>query len=238
MDYNKIKVSEDSTHHLRNGKPLYSKRFSHVLKFHSPGLAPVIDATGAYHIKLNGEPAYANRYIQCFGFYYNRAAVITEKGWGHINPLGVLIYEPIYNWVGNFQDEVCIVRSKNGYYFHIDESGNRLYTEDMLYGGDFRNGIAVVRRKNGLCTHIYKDGNFVHDKYFRDLGVYHKGYACAKNEIGWFHINKKGVRIYDEIFSMIEPFYNGYALVEKMNGEKGIINEKGEMIHKIKTSSV
>ncbi len=43
MNLRKIIVSNDNTHHLFNEKPLYAKKFKHVLKFHPPGLAPVLD---------------------------------------------------------------------------------------------------------------------------------------------------------------------------------------------------
>ncbi|MHA1305363.1 MAG: WG repeat-containing protein [Candidatus Heimdallarchaeaceae archaeon] len=233
MDLKKIKVSKDNTHHLLHGKPLYQKRFKHVLKFHPPALAPVLDHTGAYHIKLDGEPAYSQRFIRTFGYYFEKAAVITEKGWGHIDTKGNLIYEPVYAWVGNFQDNICTVRDKNGYYFHIDESGSRLYKENMLYAGDFKDGVAVVRTLEGVCVHIYKDGSLVHNKKFIDLDVFHKGFARARDVEGWFHIDMKGNNAYEKKFAQIEPFYNGYAYVEDFEGNKLIIDEQGETIHKV-----
>jgi len=65
------------------------------------------------------------------------------------------------------------------------------------------------------------------------LGVFHKGYATAKDNRGAFHINKKGEPLYKRRYQWIEPFYNGYALVCKHNGEKLIINEQGDIIHQI-----
>ena len=233
MNIEEIKVSDDNTHHLLNNKPLYKKRFTHVLKFHQPGLAPVIDNSSAYHIKVNGEPAYSKRFIRTFGFYFDKAAVITEDGWSHIDARGELIYTEKYQWVGNYQNNICMVRNKDGHYFHIDHHGNRLYNEDMLYAGDFRDDIAVIRKQNGLCTHIYSNGKLIHNKYFIDLDVYHKGFARARDKKGWFHINLDSKPCYKHRFMMIEPFYNGFALVEDFEFNKLIINEKGEVIHKI-----
>ena len=52
------RVSDDATHHTVAGRPAYPARFAEVLKFHEPGLAPVIDDAGAYHILPDGCPAY------------------------------------------------------------------------------------------------------------------------------------------------------------------------------------
>ncbi|MFX0066758.1 MAG: WG repeat-containing protein [Candidatus Hermodarchaeota archaeon] len=232
MSWKELRVSEDGTHHTLAGKPAYSKRFITVLKFHKPGLAPAEDHTGSFHILPDGTPAYEERFLRTFGFYFDRAAVITKNGWTHINPQGTIIYPARYDWVGNFQDKVCTVRLKDQY-FHIDQNGKLLYPEKYLYAGDFRNGIAVIRKQNGKTAHIYKDGSFVHGKKFIDLDVYHKGFARARDNEGWFHIDLQGESLYKERFLMIEPFYNGFALVHRFDGEVGIINEQGDWIHSI-----
>ena len=67
-------------------------------------------------------------------------------------------------------------------------------------------------------------------KKFLDLGVYHKGFATAKDEKGWFHIDKSGNPVYAERYLIVEPFYNGFALVTDFLGNKMIINEKGEKV--------
>ncbi|MHA1797277.1 MAG: WG repeat-containing protein [Candidatus Helarchaeota archaeon] len=233
MDIKKIKIAKDNSHHIFKNEPIYQKRFIYVLKYHQPGLAPVLDNTGAYHITVDGKAAYSKRFIKTFGFYYNKAAIITEKGWGHINSSGDFLYEPILAWTGNYQDNVCAVRDKLGNYYHINENGNRLYEEDILYAGDFRDGTAVVRKKNGLCTHIDKMGEEIHSKFFSDLDVFHKGFARARDENGWFHIDIYGNECYSNRYSQIEPFYNGFAHVEDLNGSKLIIDEQGKKIHTI-----
>jgi hypothetical protein len=57
-------VAPDRTHHLIDGSAAYEARFEEVLKFHAPGLAPVRDATGAYHISPTGRAAYTERYLR------------------------------------------------------------------------------------------------------------------------------------------------------------------------------
>ena len=108
-----------------------------------------------------------------------------------------------------------------------------IYSEKYKYAGDYKDGFAVVKLENGLCKHIGKQGNNLNGKLFLDLGIFHKSYATAKDEKGWFHIDKNGNTLYNERYLLIEPFYNGFALVETFENRKLIINEKGNLIIQI-----
>ena len=233
INLDRITLSMDETYHIYNGMPLYDKRFKSVMSFHSPGVAAVMDETGAYHIDLKGDKIYAKRFLKTFGYYDNIAAVVDDSGWYHINLEGESLYGERYEWVGNFQEERCGVRDKEGNYFHIKIDGNSAYNERYEYTGDFKYGIAVVYNFDGYAKHIDKVGCAIHDNNFQELGVFHKGYATAKDNRGAFHIDKKGETLYKERFRWVEPFYNGYAFVCKHNGEKLIINEQGDIIHEI-----
>jgi hypothetical protein len=230
MNWKDIKTSQDSTYFLYKEKPLFKKKFVEVLKFHAPGLAPVKDETGAYHIDSNGNPLYPEIYSRTFGFYCNRAAVIQENNWFHINEKGQQVYPQNYAWIGNYQENICIVRDFENHYFHIDLQGNRLYAENYLYAGDYKDGIACVKQQSELFKHIDINGKSINSKEFWDLGVFHKNFATAKDKNGWFHIDKSGNENYKERYLAVEPFYNGFALVETFENEKIIINENGEKV--------
>lgn len=229
----KIEISKDETHHLYEGMPLYEKRFDCVLSFHPPGVAAVIDNTGAYHITFEGDPQYEERFIKSFGVYEGIAAVVDNSGWYHIGLNGKPKYEKRYEWVGNFQEGRCPVRDIGGDFFHIKKDGSLVYNEKYKYVGDYKYGFAVVYGYDGFARHIDKFGNFLHEKKFIELGIFHKGFATAKDNRGAFHINKNGDALYQERYKWIEPFYNGFALVGKHNREKLIIDEQGKTIHKI-----
>lgn len=231
MNWENIKISADNTHFLLDESPIFGKSFTEVLKFHAPGLAPVLDDSGAYHIDANGDELYSNRYLRTFGYYCNRASVVDEYNqWFHINEIGERIYPKSYLWTGNYQENLCVVRDENGHYFHIDLNGNRIYKENYRYVGDFKDNVACVKLPNGYFKHIDIEGNYINDKQFLDIGVFHKNFATAKDEKGWFHIDKQGSELYKERYLIIEPFYNGFALVEKFGEEKIIINEKGKKV--------
>ncbi len=230
MNWKDIKVSDDNTHFTFEGKPLFNKRFIEVLKFHSPGLAPTQDNSGAYHIDVNGNELYSQRYSRTFGFYCNRAAVIENNSWFHINEKGERAYQNLFLWTGNYQENICTVRNAENHYFHIDLQGNRIYAGNYIYAGDYKDGIACVKSNDGLFRHIDNKGNFINDKSFLDLGIFHKNFATAKDKNGWFHIDKKGNEVYQNRYLMIEPFYNGFALVTTFENEKIIIDEVGKKV--------
>ena len=228
--WRKYAISGDSTHHLLNGEPAYAARFHEALKFHEPGLAPVIDDSGAFHITPDGLPAYGSRYVRTFGFYDGRAAVQSEQGWFHILPDGDPLYEGRFAWCGNFQEGRCPVRQDDGLYFHIDPDGSPLYGERYSYAGDFRDGIAVVQRCDGMHTHIDTTGVQVHGRWFTDLDVFHKGFARACDPDGWHHVNMCGEPLYSRRFKHVEPFYNGQARVEEFSGALSVIDESGRTL--------
>ena len=229
-DWSNYRVSDDVTHHTVEGCPAYSDRFSEVLKFHEPGLAPAIDDTGAYHILPDGSPAYPERYTRTFGFYEGRAAVQAHDGWLHIMPDGEQLYFNRFLWCGNFQGSRCTVRDDDGRYFHIDMDGKRAYDAIYHYAGDFRDGIAVVQREDGYHTHIAEMGAEVHGKWYIDLDVYHKGFARARDSGGWHHIDLSGDALYARRFAQVEPFYNGQARVEGFDGSLSVIDESAETV--------
>ncbi len=222
-----ILISKDGTHHTQHGRPLYDKVFFKVMKFHSPGLAPVEDASGAYHILLTGQAAYSMRYKKTYGFYDSLSCVIDQKGWVHIDQCGDPIYERRYLWCGNFQENVCAVKDKLGY-FHINRLGDEIYSKRYNYAGDYKDGHAVVCQ-DGVYWHIDRFGNPIHDKTFLFLDVFHKGYARAQDGSGWFHVDYSGEPMYEDRYQYVEPFYNDYALVQLFDGSFVRIDVRGNI---------
>ena len=73
----------------------------------------------------------------------------------------------------------------------------------------------------------------MNDKEFLDLGIFHKSFATAKDEYGWFHIDTQGNAVYKERYLIIEPLYNGFALVTNHDNKKLIIDELGDVVLRI-----
>ena len=229
-DWREYRISADGTHHVCGGQPAYRARFLDVLKFHAPGLAPVLDHSGAYHITPDGMPAYGRRHIRTFGFYEGLAAVHSADGWFHIPPDGSPLYTERYAWCGNFQEGRCAVRLADGRYFHLTESGAPAYSERYRYAGDFKDGYSVVQRDDGRHSHIGPSGVLLHGAWLLDLDVYHKAFARARDEGGWHHVDSQGQPLYRERYRNVEPFYNGQARVEGFDGSLSVIGESGETL--------
>jgi hypothetical protein len=230
MDWKRIRVALDGTHHLLEGKPIGEERYDEVLKFHAPGFAPVRRGAEAWHIDTLGQAAYARRFLRTFGFYEERAAVADGDGWHHILPHGSDLYAERYDWCGNFQNGRCTVRDHRHRYGHIDSFGRPIYPPRFRYAGDYRDGKAVVQGEDGRSTHINESGNFVHDRWFLDLDVYHKGFARARDDGGWMHVDEDARPVYTRRFAVVEPFYNGQARVERHDGGIEVIDEHGCML--------
>ena len=235
--WRKYRISKDASHHVYRGRPVYRSRFHEVLKFHEPGLAPVHDASGAYHITPDGRPAYEPCHIRTFGFYEGLAAVHSEDGWFHILPDGSPLYEQRHVWCGNFQEGRCAVRVPDGDYLHIAVDGTPVYGERYRYAGDFKDGYAVVQREDGKHTHIDPSGNQLHGRWFQDLDVFHKKYARACDSEGWHHVDMTGEPLYRDRFRNVEPFYNGHARVERLDGSLSVMDESGQTLLELRGPS-
>lgn len=228
MSWQFFDVSSCGTHHVdERGEPAYGERFDEVLKFHPPGLAPVRRRGQAWHVRSDGSPAYARCFIRTFGYYEALAAVVALEGWHHITAEGADAYVHRYAWCGNFQQGRCAVRDHDGDYLHITPEGDAPYPDRWRYAGDYRDGMAVVQTADGRSTHIGLDGTLVHGKWFVDLDVFHKGFARARDEDGWMHVDVKGRPAYARRFHLVEPFYNGQARVERLDGALEVIDESG-----------
>ena len=223
-------IAPSGTHHLLDGEPLYAARFEAVLKFHEPGLAPVLERSGAYHITPDGLAAYPQRYLRTFGFYEGLAAAVSEAGWLHVTPKGDAAYPEHYAWCGNYQGGRCTVRAPDGSYLHLGLDGRPVYTARWSYAGDFRDSVAVVQRGDGLHTHIDEAGDPIHGHWFSDLDVFHKGFARARDERGWTHVDTRGRPTYQRRFAAVEPFYNGQARVERTDVGLEVIDEQGATV--------
>jgi len=231
-------ISECGCFHVGpDGNPLYEARFDEVLAFHKVGnrwIAPVKLGAEAFHIDTDGLPIYSQRFYRCFGFYDDLATVVGDGGWYHIDESGRELYSQRYEFVGNYQEKVCVVMDATGQYLHLNAVGEPAYDCRWRYCGDFRDGVAVVQAENGLSTHIRPDGSFLHDIWFFDLDVFHKGYARAKTFQGWCHVDKQGNAIYPERYASVEPFYNGFARCETNDGALLVIDESGRCARELR----
>ena len=227
------RVSKDRKYHETIKGPFYVNRFQEVLSFHPPGLAVAKQNNRWFHIKPDGTPMCSKSFDHAFGFYENRASVEEAGEWYHIVINGEQAYKRRFAWCGNFQEGLCVVREKNGFFHHIKLDGEDAYSKKYLYCGDFKEGNAAVQKNDGRWIHIQTDGRQLNDQSFKELGTFHKGFATAKDQFGWFHVDKLGKALYNQRYQLTEPFYNELAFCIKMNGKTIRINTKGDEIEQL-----
>lgn len=237
MNWQTLSVSVCGTHHLSGDVPAYFERFDEVLKFHHPGLAPVMRDGFAWHILPDGSDAYLDRFVRTFGFYEGISAVQTSDGWCHIHPDGNEAYPERYDWCGNFQSGRATVRLRIGRYRHILMDGTPVSPDSWRYAGDYKDGCCVVQSDAGSSTHLDLHGELVHGKWYADLDVFHKGFARARDEGGWMHVDLAGIPVYQRRFAAVEPFYNGQSRVERFDGGLEVIDERGSPIVELRAAT-
>lgn len=221
-----ITLNSEERGYLIDGTPAFGRSFTKAMNFHCPeGLAAVADEEGAYHIRLDGTPFYAQRHLESYGYYCGLATVRSEKGFFHIDMTGNPVYQARYAWAGNFQEGLCVVMTPEGYY-HIDTRGDPAYAQRYWYVGDFRNGIAVAHSPSG-AFHILRDGNRLNNTVYRDADPFHKGYAVVSDETGYFHIGKDGLPVHPYRFKKTEPYYNGLSRCLTHDGRQVLLRENG-----------
>ncbi len=231
-------VSADRRYHTVLGKPLYRERFDEVMSFHEPGLAPAKKGSEWYHINQAGKMAYKFLFDRVWGFYYGRAAVNKNGKAFHIIPDGTPAYRKRFSWVGNFQENVCVVRNFQGRYFHVLPDGGRLYKETYRYVGDFKEGYAAVYDDSDRSYHIDMKGVPAYRNRYLEVGQFHKGIAPARDVTGTFHINMSGNRVHSHVFLEVESFYNGRAKVRTRDGKLIAVDEEGNTVDIIQSNGI
>ncbi|ABN07885.1 Phosphoglycerate mutase [Methanocorpusculum labreanum Z] len=154
--------SSDGTYHEFGGAPIYEKRFKAVGPFRFPGLAAVVDESGAYHIDFSGSPLYEERYAQAGDFSYDCAVVKTADGeYFHINEEGKRIGHNNYLYAEEFFEGTAVIYRKNYGATHITTGGEMLYGDWYFDARRFVNGEALVRDEDGWLV-IDMTGKEIH----------------------------------------------------------------------------
>ena len=92
---------------------------------------------------------------------------------------------------------------------------------------------------DGLFRAIDENGRFLHTadekSSFLDLDVYHKGLAKARDEAGWFFIDRRGIDVGGgRRYRQVENFYNGQALVHLLkDGSRCVIDEEHRILARL-----
>ena len=112
-----------------NARLELKKKFVTVDSFNE-GLAGVYNGTVEFHVKIDGTPAYAERYAYVGPFRHGLAWVRTRKGPDgrefHIRPDGTRAYRAEFSTVSSFDASGKATATVNHVEFLIDRNGNKI----------------------------------------------------------------------------------------------------------------
>ncbi|MGQ9818966.1 MAG: WG repeat-containing protein [Candidatus Kapaibacteriales bacterium] len=119
----------------------------------------------------------------------------------------------------------------------INKSGEFVITSDFYFAKKFSDSVAFVGKmfdkNNPRWALIDYTGKFITDYEFEYVREFSEGIAVVKKNGKWFFIDKSGKYVLQNDYSYIDCFANDLAYVSLLNGEKGYINKKGELVIKL-----
>jgi hypothetical protein len=171
--------------------------------------------------------------------------VVKNFKYGFINADGELIVEPIYDLVGRFSENRCIVEISTDIQpriqKYINSDGKEIIAPTRLQGYINSKGQEIIPLKHTpFCAYfsegfaqyadisekvgfINQGGEFQIAPQFKidyqgnvSLG-FSEGVAAVATEEGWMYINQEGEEVWGIRFETAKRFQDGYALVSQLN---------------------
>ena len=170
--------------------------------------------------------------------------VVKEQKYGFINPQGELLVEPIYDFVGGFSEDRCIVEKlpadEDSFQEYIDSSGQEVISPTRLQGYINSSGQEIIALKHTLFCSSFSEGLAQYADPIEQLGFidqwgefkinpqfnieyegkasmgFSEGVAAVATDSGWKYINKEGEELFKNRFETAKRFQDGYALVSQL----------------------
>lgn len=200
-----------------------------VGKFHE-GYAIAQDWDGNYfHVDLQGEQLYKNRFRKIKDFSEGRAVVGNEARLMIIDTTNKRIGKT-YREVGIFSSGLAPVREKTGQWYYITRDGERIENNEYEQAGNFIDGVARVRKDDGLCYFIKQDGSLLNEIGYKEAQPFRDGLAAVGERGNLYHIDTFGKRLNAEEYVMVGLFSNGLANVTQ-NGKRFYITKEGKKLN-------
>lgn len=153
--------------------------------------------------------------------------IVKDDLCGFINSEGEIVVEPIYDFVGHFSEELCVVEKyveDERHIGYIDSTGELVIPlRHIAYCSDFSEGLAPYdddweKDKVGF---INRSGEFKIEPQFEidyegeGTSGFHEGIAAVAIPSGCIYIDTEGKRLFDDtVFEIARRFSNGSALVQ------------------------
>jgi hypothetical protein len=170
--------------------------------------------------------------------------VVKDQKYGFINPQGELLVEPIYELVGRFSEDRCIVEKlpadEDRIQEYINSSGQEVISPTRLQGYINSSGQEIIAVKHTPFCSSFSEGLAQYADPIEQLGFidqwgefkinpqfnieyegkvsmgFSEGVAAVATDSGWKYINKEGEELFKNRFETAKRFQDGYALVSQL----------------------
>ena len=170
--------------------------------------------------------------------------VVKEQKYGFINSQGELLVEPIYDFVGGFSEDRCIVEKfpadEDRIQEYINSSGQEVISPTRLQGYINSSGQEIIALKHTPFCSSFSEGLAQYADAIEQLGFidqwgefkiypqfnieyegkvsmgFSEGVAAVATDSGWKYINKEGEELFKDRFETAKRFQDGYALVSQL----------------------
>ena len=162
---------------LHNKKP-FDRVFLKAYGFYEQ-LSAVKDIDGWFHIDINGNDIYQERYSWVGNFGEDKCVVKDfNNNYFHIYSNGKKVYTQHYKYTGDFKYGIAVCINKDGKSTHIDNKGKILHGKYFDELNIFHKGYAIAKDSKGY-VHINKKGNELYSKRYKKIEDFYNGYALA-----------------------------------------------------------
>jgi len=138
-----------------------------------------------------------------------------------------LLSDQWFDWIGDFENGLAVVRLNEKYNF-IDTEGNIRFNQWFEAAFDFKNGFSIVRL-NKKCNFINTEGNILSDQWFDWVSNFKNGFAKVQINGKFNFIDTEGTILSDQVFDKVYDFNDGFAVVT-LNGKYNFINTEGKLL--------
>lgn len=151
-------------------------------------------------------------------FHEGLAAILTDNGWGYINPLGSIVISDQFLQANSFSEGLATVQLKSGDWYTIDRTGKYLFKLNLIPtgNGEFHTGLLIGQaithssqsKTDSKSGAIDIQGNSKIPFEFDDIQSFDGNFALAKKAKKQGYINTQGQWMISPKWDQIS-FYNG-----------------------------
>ncbi|HMQ48523.1 MAG TPA: WG repeat-containing protein [Saprospiraceae bacterium] len=220
---------------------LEPNQFDLIFPFNEWGLAMAkynINHNRLCVINTQGEIVVPPKYVVIDPFKEGFAQVSDGKTYGFINRHGEEIIPLLYEAAQDFSEGLAAVKKPwTQSWFFIDTTGARAIPQEYDKAASFQYQFARVQHNEhdpntkALIDHRGKSIKLDADRFqFFSEGIFGMFSAQpGKHGANFYYANQKDENLFDTYFEEIKPFFGDLAIV-RINGRKGVINQRGLVV--------